>query len=175
MAFKTPLPTTRLVYTGIFDLDKLYKTLRTWFIERDYELVETQYKHKVPSPAGAEEDIRWSAWRKVTGIILFRINIYIKLYDMKAVEVVKEGSKQKMTKSRLMIEFEGVVEVDYSKKWGGSKFMDGLQRWFYTFVYREPIENVYQDELYYTVYKVYTVAKETLDMESKYYRSKGRY
>ncbi len=175
MSKKIPLPTARLIYQGVFDWDNLYKTLRNWLNDRDYEISERMYKHKVPSPAGAEDEVKWEGMRKVSGMVKFRLNVYFHLYDMKEVDVIKEGAKTRMTKARIMGEFTGSVEVDYSNKWfGKSKFMDIVSQWFFDWVWRKNWDNIYSDELYYTMYKFYSAAKETLDMDAQYFRSRMR-
>ena len=64
-------PVGRIKFNGIFDMDGLYRLMHDWFVDRGYYLEEWRYKHKVPSPSGAEQTINWSAWRKVNAYVLW--------------------------------------------------------------------------------------------------------
>ena len=119
--------------------------------------------------------MRWNAVKKVTGVIKFHLSVYWHLYDRKEVEVIKDGKKKKLTKARIMLEISGKLEIDYSKRWGGSKFMEGIEDYFLRHIWKKQWDNLYGDELYYTIFKVYTRARELLGMEAQYNRSKDRF
>ena len=160
-------PVANLKINGIFDFQGLYRVMHDWFTDMKYYFEETLYKHKVPSPAGAEEHIKWSGWRKITEYIKFNINIYIILRDMKEIEVVKDGEKKTLTKARMTMEFYGNVEVDYSKRFQSTPFLKKLFTFFNDYVMKKKIDTLYTDQLYYRILKLYTVAKEYLEFETK--------
>lgn len=162
------LPTVAtLKINGIFDFDGLYKVMHDWFVDMKYYFEEVLYKHKVPSAAGAEEHIKWEGWRKVDEYAKFNIKVYIILWDMKEIEVIKGGQKKKLTKARLKIEFDGNVEVDYAKRFQKSFFLKKLFDFYNEYVLKKRISTVYEDQLYYRILKLYTVAKEYLELETK--------
>ena len=156
-----------LKINGIFDFQGLYRLMHDWLVDMKYYFEETLYKHKVPSPAGAEEHIRWYAWRKVTEYIRFDIYIYLILRDMKEIEVIKDGKKKILTKARMTIEFRGKVEVDYSKKFQKTPFLKKLFDFYNNYVLKKRIDTIYTDQLYYRILKLYTLAKEYLEFETK--------
>ena len=161
------LPTTRIKIVGIFDLDKVMRGMQKWIVDQGYEFQENQFKHKVPSPAGAEWEVRWKSWRKVTGYTKFWINIFFHIWDMKEVEVIKDGKKQKLTKARMLIEFYGEVELDYDNKMEGSVLKEALREFYHKFVIKRQIDGGWEDELYYRIYKLHRWVKEWLDFETK--------
>ncbi|MCK4521843.1 MAG: hypothetical protein KAU20_04670 [Nanoarchaeota archaeon] len=163
---ETVVPTIKKV--GIFDMDGLYKVMQRWFYDNKYYFEETLYKHKPGTAAGKEEEIGWTGWRKVNDYVKFHIKVFFHIYDIKNIEVIKEGKKVKLTKCRVWIEFNGDVELDYTKRFGQSKFGKFLFDVYNKFVLQEEkVLSNWWDELYYRVYKLHTITKEYLDMESK--------
>jgi len=112
-------------YKGIFDYDGMYKMMRAWFSDREYDFWEKRYKHKRRSE-GSELEINWEAWRDVTELLRNWIYVYFHLWDYEEVEVIKDGKKKKMVKARMLIEFSWIIEVDYEDKWHDSKLKRAL-------------------------------------------------
>jgi hypothetical protein len=165
-------PTNKLTikFNGIFDFNGLYKVAHDWIVNQNYYFEEKLYKHKVPTPAGAEQDIMWEGWRKVNEYVRYWINVYIKLFDLKEIEVIKEGKKKKLYKARMFIEISGKVELDYSNRFGNSLFGIMLRNFMHKHVWKYTegrISSIWGDELYYRTLKLHQVIKEFLDMESK--------
>ena len=152
---------------GIFDFKGLYHVMHDWFVDRGYYFEETLYKHKVPSPAGAEQTINWSGWKKVNEFVKYWIKLYIKVWDMKQLEVVKNGEKKILTKARLRIFFEGEIEFDYAKRFSGNKFLQSLQDIYLNYIIKKDLQNIYEDQLWYVIYKLHRVTKEFLDFDTK--------
>ena len=158
----------RLKYRGVYDFEGLCRTMRQWIVDHGYEFHETSVKHKVPSPAGSELELKWESWKKVTGYIKFWIKIYFHLWDVNEVEVVKDGRKQKLTQARMQIEMWGQVDLDYHNRFTGSRFAKFLQDFYHKYIIRKDLDLVATDELYYRVYKLYSVAKQFLEMEASH-------
>ena len=161
-------------YTGIFDYDKLYRDMAAWYGMWGYELQENTHKHKVPLPTGVEQEIKWTGWRKVNEYVRFWVKTHIHGYELKDVEVVKDGVKKKMTKGRLQIIVGGTMDLDYSDRFKGpvAELIQGL---LHNYVWKKKIENSWADELYYRIYKLHEVIKESLNMETAYNASDRRY
>ena len=51
-------PTMRVRYNGLFDFDTLYASIIDWGKNYGYKVHEKVYKHKIPSPLGAEQEIK---------------------------------------------------------------------------------------------------------------------
>ena len=157
-------------FNGIFDFSGLYRVSHDWMINQGYYFEEKLYKHKVPSPAGAEQDIEWEGWIKATEYIKYWIYMYIKLFDLKEIEVIKDGEKKKLYKARMIIEISGDVELDYTNRFGSSRFGLALRNFMHKHVWKHTegrIGSIWWDELYYRTFKLHQVIKEFLDMESK--------
>ena len=90
--FGQPLATIR--YEGLFDQEGLFKTAAEWFEQNAYELHERKVKHKVPSPAGMDQENHWEGWVKESDYIKFWVRVAFRFQDLKDVEVVKDGKRQ---------------------------------------------------------------------------------
>ena len=161
---KTP---HRIKYDGIFDWEGLYHLIYRWFVSRNYYFEETSIKHKTPSPLGAEVKMEMSGWRKTTPYVKEWVTIFFIFYDMREVEVIKDGKKKKLTKGKVIMEIHGYVETDWQNRWGTTQFGQYLKEFYDKFFIKKDLENIWWDRLYYIMYKLHTEIKTFLDMEAK--------
>ncbi len=154
-------------FIGIFNLPGMMRTMRNWIVNQGYEFHEKGLKHKVPTPAGAEQEFGWWGWRKVNDYVKYHIDIYIHIWELHDVEVVREGKKQKLQNARVQIEITGRCELDWSNRFGGSRFLLALADFYDNYIVRRNIDLVYTDQLYYRLYKLQKVVKEFLEFETK--------
>lgn len=152
-------------YKGIFDFDGLYKMMRGWFKEREYDFWERRYKHK-QRPGGAELEINWEAWRDITPLIRNWIYIYFHLWDYQEVDVVKDGQKKKMAKARMLIRFAFTMEIDYENRWQDSRFKRAMLQFLMRFVLKKDLDTTYGDKLWYNCNKLQQQTKIFLGMGS---------
>lgn len=170
---KIAIPKMIIRYKGLFDFDGLYSFMVRWLKTHRYEFYEYDYKHKVPSPYGAEQEIGWRAEQKVTEYYKYTISIYSHLWDMTEVEVVQKGVKKTLTNARIEITFDGTIDIDYEKRFAQSTFWITIRDWWHRYVRKEEIETLWHDELYYRVQKLHEAVKEYLDMQARGSEYKG--
>ena len=153
---------------GIIDLDGLYIIMQRWFEDNKFYFEEPTSRLRPGTPAGVEYEWKWKCWRKVSDYVKFHVYIFFHVWDAKEIEVIKEGKKVKLTKCRLKIEFDGDMEMDWTNRFQRSKFSRWLFKFYYTFILKEEKQVAnWWDELYYRVYKLQTISKEYLDMETR--------
>lgn len=157
----------RIRYQGIFDLEGLFKMIYKWLDERGYEVREVKLKHKVPKPAGINQEVWWEAFITETDYVTMWVKLRFFFYEMNDVEVVKEGKKKLLTKGRLSIEIESYLELDWQSRWETSIFLRHFRTFYEKRVINHEIEDVYWDKNYYNTYKLHTKIKEHLDFETK--------
>lgn len=155
------LQTDYLTYKGIFDLNKLYNMMVKWFKERNYKFYETLYKDK-PS----RREIEWAAEKKIDANIMYKINIAFLLWDVENVDVIKDGEKKNMSRARMTITLNASVITDYSKKWESSAFLKFWEKIYIYHIIRKDIEFKHIDKLYYILYSLHELIKQTLEMEA---------
>ena len=154
-------------YQGVFDKDDLMKTMRNWIVNQGYEFHETSVKHKVPSPDGSEQEFAWWGWRKVNSYVKYHIDMFVKYWNLKDVEVVRDGKKQKLQSAKVQIELSGRCELDFSNRFAGSKVLQFIADFYDNYIIKNEIDTLYTDQLYYRIYKLQGVIKEFLEFETK--------
>ena len=102
----------RVKFKGVFDLNGMFRMMRSYLKYRGYDFYETLHKAKVP-----ELEVEWYCEKKVTGYDKYKVEIKFHFFDLKQVEVEENGEKKLMTNGRFSIEFDGEVERGYSSEW----------------------------------------------------------
>jgi hypothetical protein len=154
-------------YKGVFDFEGLYRMMHAWLINKRFLFHENMYKDKVYTPFGNEVEIKWEAEKKVTEYVKEYVYIYFHLWDFSEVEVIKDGKKVKMTKSRMEIKFEAKLELDYTKKFSkGGKFAEKLGEFYQNKVIYWEWRIKYADALTYSLYDMHNKVKKYLGLAS---------
>ena len=143
-----------------------------WAKNYGYLWEEESYKHKVPSPKGAEQEWLWFAEKNVTDYIHYKLMILGHIWDMTEVEVEKEGKRKKLTNGRFEIIIIGTLTTDWQKKWGQNKFSRFLGRMYEKYVMVKEIETIYGDQLWYRMWNLQAVLKKFFDMQTKWHEYK---
>ncbi len=169
------VPTKKLIvrYKGIFDMEGLYRVIVQWLKSKRYWFHESTYKHKVPTPHGAEEEIKFAAERKVDEYHLYNINMYFHLWHITEVEVIKDGKKKKLTKGQIEIQIKGELVLDYQGRFDKSPFFQALRGFYHKYLIKDKLENVWYDTLYYRTLKLQALIKDYLDIEAKSHEYEG--
>ncbi len=152
-------------FEGLFDWDELYKMMHDWLTTRKYIFQEIHYKHAGEAGIGAESEVRFEGSKKETAYIKFVINIDVHIWGLQEVEVIKDGQKKKMSKGRIRIEVWGQIVYDYQGKFDTSKFLQRVRSFYHRYVAIDEHAVLYEDKLYYYVYKLHADLKSFLGME----------
>ncbi|MBD3354922.1 hypothetical protein GF361_02975 [Candidatus Woesearchaeota archaeon] len=169
MAYPTKLPIEkhRIRYKGLFDFDGLYNLIVQWMKARRYWFHETSYKHKVPLPTGAEQEISFIGTKDVTEFYEHHITIDFHIWDMTEVEMEVKGVKKTLTNARMEIIISGALNVDQQKRFDQSTLWQNVRDFFLKYIIRQDVETIWYDELRYRIYKLHNTIKEYLDMQAK--------
>jgi len=164
-------------YSGLFDFDGLYAAITDWTKNYGYIWHEKKYKHKVPSPRGAEQEFGWQIEKEVNDLVSYKIMIEAHAWDILEVVVDTGGMKKSLTKARIEIYIKPTVILDWQGKFkGGSpwqkKFKQKLWNMYFTVMQRE-LEVKYTDQLTYRLYGFQSMLKKYFDMQSKYHAYKN--
>jgi len=164
----------RIYYTGVFDYQKLMKTIATWYADQGYEFHEEVFKHKVPNPAGSEQEWKLKGWRKVTEYVMYWIHVRGKIWELKEIEVLVDGKKRKMAKGKIQLEFNNEVWLDYNGKFT-SPVAIKIQNFLHKHIWYKQITGGWTDEAYYRMYKLHREIKKCLNMSTPTNASTIRY
>ena len=175
MAYPTKLGIEKhyIRYKGLFDFDGLYNLIAAWMKARGYWFEETKYKHKVPLPTGAEQEITFKGSKDVTEFYQHNIVVDFHLWDMTEVEVEVKGVKKTLTNARLEIVISGALNVDYEGRFEETTFWQNVRDFFLKYVLKQDLETIWYDELRYRLYRLHAAIKEFMDMQTKGYEYQG--
>lgn len=158
-------PISQLRYKGIFDFEQLYRIMRAWFSEREYDFFEKKYKDK-DKIMGHEIEVDWHAEREINEFCQNHIRIFFHGWDMNEIDVVKDGKKKKVFKGRMLITFSAHLEMDYQNLWEKTAFHRFLRTFYIKNIIWHEIDDIWSDKLWYEANKIQQLAKQYLEMES---------
>lgn len=156
-------PTIR--YNGVFDFNGLYRMMYNWFFKQRYEFHEDLYKEKIDT-IGNELELKWRAEKKITPFIKYIINVEFHLWNMMEVDVIKNGQKVKMVKTRMQIIMKASTVADYSQRFKESNLTKKLYHILRTKVIDKEMMLVYMDRLTYIVYEFHAEIKKFLGTDT---------
>lgn len=149
-----------LRWTGVFELEEVYKKSKEWFDTKLMDFKEEKYSEKIKNN-GKQLEIKWKATKKVGEYFKQVIEIGILVLGMTKVEVEKDGRKLVLEKGD--IEFQ--VEV-YLLKNANDKFTEGsFYKKLYEIIYRKRIDN-YKIDLYNSAYGLVDEIKKLLELHT---------
>lgn len=157
-----PLPPIILRYGGTFDLDGLYAAVTDWAKNYGYRWHEKSYKHKVPTPEGAEQELEWDLSKNVTEYINYFISFKIHIWDLKEVKI----NEKELSNARMQITMNGKIDYDWQKKFSGSRFKEWLGK-KYEWNLKGEVGMVHFDQLYYRMWNLHALIKKYFEMQTK--------
>lgn len=160
-------------YEGLFDFDGLYITVIDWAKNYGYWWHEKTYKHKVPNPLGAEQQLEWVCEKKVTDYIKYNLWFYVHVWNLTEVEVDVDGQKKSLSNAYMSIRMKGTVVYDWQGKFSEGKFFKKLGGWYRGIIFKKEVESVYGDQIYYRMWDLHNILKKFLDMQTKKYSYKS--
>ena len=156
----------------LFDFDGLYTATTDWAKNYGYMWHEKTYKHKVPSPKGAEQEMAWDMTKNVTEYISHLIMLTVHIWDMTEVKVDVNGKTKTLTNARIYIKIVGTLNYDWQGQFKGSKFAEKLGR-LYLKLMSKDVEGIYWDTFYYRLWNLHAILKKYFDMQTKKHVYKG--
>jgi len=139
-------------YVGITKVKDVYNYAYDYLRREDFVVTEEKYKEVVKGDE-KELEIKWIATKKITDYFRANIEFFWKILGMKEVEVEINGKKKKMDKvSELSIKMKGVLEKDYSSKWGPTGTQKFIKEVYHKYVIpqrTDQMENKVRDYVQY--------------------------
>lgn len=171
MAENVDLPPITFRYEGLFDFDGMYAALIDWATHNGYIWEELSYKHKVPSPNGAEKEFIWSIALKVESYVQYKVQFFVHCWDLKEVEIDMNGKKQPLTSARIEIIIKPSVIYDWQNRFEGKKMYKLMQKFQAKALQAELDDHL--DTLMYRSYDIHALIKKFFDLKSQGYAYKG--
>ena len=142
---------------GVFDLNGMYKAMRSWFGERDYGFLEKENSKK-EKDTGQIILLRWEGSRNVDAYAQFQIRVNILVENA---ESLRENNK-KLTKGDLEMKFWADVILDYTNTWERKPFGQFLFKLYNTMIIKDKIQDVYETNLDTELQELIALAKSFL-------------
>ena len=146
-------------YRGVMDLEGLCRLIIKWFQDRSFEFHETTYKHK-PGMIGKEQEMKWEAWQKMNEYIRQWFDVYMHVWDIQEIDVVKEEQKVKMIKARIRILINGYVERDWQKTFGKNRLLKRIMKFYDGYIVYKDMTGIWADMVHYKIAKLHNEIKE---------------
>lgn len=161
----------QLEYSGLFDLNGMFKMIDGWLFERGYEK-RTNKNFEETTPTGKFIEWEIASWFKQTDYIRNIIKVRMLFYDLKKVEATKDKEKAKVTQGRVIMYFDGYIEFDYLHYWDEHPVLHFLRTIYDKFVFKAYTERFEQRitrdvhelygllEKYFNVYRYHKVVSK---------------
>jgi len=162
---KEEMPQLTVRYNGLFDFDGLYAAVIDWAKNEGYMWHERTFKHKVPRPYGAEQELDWEITKNVTDFFQFGIAIRVHIWDLKEVEVQTEKGKKKLSQARVLIVMNGKLVTDWKRRFARGVFNKLLGKWYDKINYNQI--GGYADTLAYRMLSLQAIIKKYFNMQTK--------
>ena len=162
-----------LRYNGLFDMDGLYAAVVDWAKTYGFMWLEGSYKHKVPSPRGAKQELEWMLTKNITNYLQHEIKFTIVSWDTTEMEVIVDGKKKMLTNARIDIVIKGFMTYDWQELFKGSNFIEKLGDWYRNIIFKKELEGIYNDQCHYRQLDLHAIIKKYFDMQAKKYAYKG--
>lgn len=160
-------PVMRVRYNGLFDFDTLYAAIVDWGKNYGYRVHEKSYKHKVPSPKGAEQQIAFEMDKTVDNFVRYMLKVNIHTWDMMEVNVDVAGRKKQLTNARIEVQIQYVLFMDWQKKFSSDSSLVQLFSKMYFRLMKGTLEAVHFDGLHYRVVNFQAMIKKYFDLQAK--------
>ena len=147
-------------WSGLFDLEEVYKKSKEWFDTRVMNFKEEKYVEKIKGNS-KQLEIKWKATKKVSDYYRQVFEIGILIIGLTKVEVEKEGRKLYLEKGDIEFQFDV-----YLVKNANDRFEDGsFYKKVYEKIYKKRI-NDYLIDLYNSAYGLIDEVKKLMEIHA---------
>ncbi|MBD3303633.1 hypothetical protein GF343_00660 [Candidatus Woesearchaeota archaeon] len=143
---KISTPSINIKHKGIFDLSAVLQGIKNWFEGDEFKVHYPAHKLKQPA-GGWEHEMTIYGERKMNEYVKFTITLFIRLYDIKDIEVIKEGKKVQTNSGRITADISGEIELDFENRFDGSKFLQAFQDFYHKYIIKQDIGDYWEDEI----------------------------
>ena len=152
----------KLNYEGLFNFNELYKLVDAFFFEKGYDRMEFR-NDEVVTPDGKQLLIELRPWKKTTTYSKNIVKIRFYVFDLKDVEIEKEGVKIKLSQGKVMFIFDGYLESDYDNKWEAKPMFFLIRTIFDKYIFRAHF-NKFEKWLVNDVYDIHGRVQKFLNL-----------
>jgi hypothetical protein len=124
-----PIAPLRIRYKGTWDMQDFYESVINHMRERKWKFQEKVYKHKHPSPFGAERQYVWYFEQLVDDFVKVAIDVYIHTYDAHEFETVtKNGERKLLTEGKIWVQGKVFFSWNVDDRWEKNSWYAELRK-----------------------------------------------
>ncbi|MBW3018720.1 hypothetical protein KY329_00860 [Candidatus Woesearchaeota archaeon] len=145
MAVKRGEGRSVIKHRGFFDLQAVLKAIQGFFMRDDYVPHWEQVKVR-----SNQYEVIFYAEKKETEWVKFRFDLHIWVYDLKKVEIVKEGKKVKMDDGKFICEIDPTLILDWQDRFEAKTFagfVGMLKDLYFKYIMKKDIGDYWDDVL----------------------------
>lgn len=164
------MPVTLLKHRGFFNYSDLLHKIRQWYLDDDYDVLNMpSYKQKFPTLTGTEHELKIHGEKNVTEYVRFHMDVFMRVYNMRDIEIIQDGKKLKMQDGQVQIEIIPKLELDWQGRFKGSgvfkPFIEALDDFYRKYIIKYKIADYWEDMVLLKATQLARVIKETLGQE----------
>ncbi len=152
----------RLGYEGIFNITELYQLIDQFFKEKGFDKKELRNVEMV-KPDGKYIEIELMPWKKITDYARHIIRVEMKLFNVKEVEIERDGRKVRMNTGRVNFVIDAYLQTDWESKWETRPLYFFIRTMVDKFIYKS-YTNLYEGLLVETTNQLYSLLKSFLNL-----------
>ena len=146
-----------LNYEGLFSAKEYYRLVDSFMQEKNYNKKEVLNTEKVES-SGKFIEMEVEPYKKVSDYAKIVIRVRTKMFNVKEVEVEKDGHKLTLNQGKVNILIDGILQTDYENRWTNRPFWIFLRTIYDKFIYKTYIDQ-FDNEVMRDVNQLHTQLK----------------
>jgi len=143
MSEKLSLPMMTIRHRGFFSQPDLLKVIQGWLMS-DGWFPNVIFKEKAAT-LGKDFYILINAGKKMSEYVKFDLEVLIKIYGLREVELIKDGKKIKTGEGHVQIELVPTIELDWQNRFNGNKFLQALHDLLRNHILKYKISDYWED------------------------------
>jgi len=143
---KITIPEFLVKHRGFFDQQALFQAIQGWFAAEEMDFSLGDYKIK-STDTGTEILYTAKADRKMTDYIKFYIEIRMRIFNMRDVEIVQDGNKKKLQEGQIVVEINSTLETDWQGRFEKGTWTQKMGTLIKEKILKYKISDYYEDML----------------------------
>lgn len=128
----------KIEYDGLVEIAELYKFIDRWLKDKQYDKMEIKNFEQAGAD-GKYVELDLKPYKTLTDYVKFELRIRVRGYNLKDVDVEKDGKKVRMQQGRVLIILDAYFVTDHMKRWESSPYWFFLRTLFDKYVYRSSL------------------------------------
>ncbi len=149
----------KIMVEGIYDINKVYKTVKEFIEARQYDYFEDKNITKIKKK-GVEINFKAKGERKVDGYVMFVLTVEIESYYTKKVKY----KGKLLDRGIIEVIVKGDMKLDYKNEFAYNKWGKFLMKIYNQYIIRFKLPEFYAAKIYGDMVGIHEAIKEVLEL-----------